>query len=158
MLFHLNEWWYSYPSPVDQYILIKETGSFPPALSDSFCLCNCLPMKEVFILCSLPLATWARLRLMRRWAVNPLNSLKPVPNANLFNSVLLWPLASAFGLQEHFGPSYTVVSVVFTGGDWFSGILPMLESCMAHNFHLDPVSLVCSIWRNRRKCDNSSSY
>lgn len=53
--------------------------------------------------------------------VNLLSSLKPVPNTNLFNSVLLWSLASAFGHEEHFGPSYPVVSVVFTSGNWFQG-------------------------------------
>ena len=101
-------------------------------------------MKEVFILFAF-LSNLSAVKIGEEMGGKPLSSLKPVPNTNLFNYVLLWSLASAFGLQEHFGPSYPVVSVVFTGGSWFPGILPMFESCMAHNFHLDPISVVCSI-------------
>lgn len=136
--------------------LLRKLGFHQGLWIISVVFANRLHMKEVFILDSLFPSNLNVVEIDEEILVNPLSALKPRPNANLFNSVLLWSLASTFGLWECFSPSYTVVTVVSTGGNWLPRIFPMFESCMVHNFYLDPNSLRGSTRRNREKCDNNS--
>lgn len=56
-------------------------------------------MKEIFHPMLAFLSNLSAVKIDEEMGGKPSSSLKPVPNTNLFNSVLLWSLASAFGLQ-----------------------------------------------------------